>query len=171
MVDRIAAQRGLDKAIVHAIIAVESAYNPKAVSPKGAIGLMQIMPSTAADYGIRDPDQLFNPEINVRVGTRHFQRLFKKYKNLSRAIMAYNAGEGAVARGKGLVYAETRRYTQRVLNHYWRNQGKQGLYLQPTRLKSGRVRLIIPSAIGSLVPGLHAAGPESKPMFILESKD
>ncbi len=171
MIDRIAKQRGLDKAIVHAIIAAESAYNPKAVSPKGAIGLMQVMPSTAADYGIRDPDRLFNPETNVRVGTRHFQRLFKKYKNLSRAIMAYNAGEGAVARGKGLLYAETRQYTQRVLNHYWRNKGKKGLYFQPTRLKSGRIRLRIPSAIGSLDSGLHALGPKSKPMFVLESKD
>lgn len=173
MIDGVAKKRGVDAALVHAVIAAESGYNPDAVSPKGAIGLMQIMPATAGDYGIDAADALFDPKTNVEVGTRHLNRLMRKYKNIRQAIMAYNAGEGALARANGAVtYSETRLYTMRVINNYWRNKGKKPMDLRKLGLVgSGRVRVVINSAVGNLDPGLHSFGPGNKAMFVLESKD
>lgn len=173
MIDGIAKKRGIDKDLVHAVIAAESGYNPNAVSPKGAIGLMQVMPATAGDYGIDSADDLFDPKTNVETGTRHLKRLLKKYKNIHHAVMAYNAGEGTLDRTRGAVtYSETRTYALRVINNYWRNKGKKPLHLRELGLtKAGRVKVVINSTVGNLDPGLHSFGPESKPMFILESKD
>jgi len=173
MIDGVAKKRGLDAALVHAVIAAESGYNPNAVSPKGAIGLMQIMPTTAGDYGIDSADALFDPKTNVEIGTRHLKRLMRKYKNMRKAIMAYNAGEGALARANGaMTYSETRLYTMRVINNYWRSKGKKPIDLRKLGLTgSGRVKVVINSTVGNLDPGLHSFGPESKPMFVLESKD
>ena len=171
MIDEIAAKRGLDTALVHAVIAAESGYDPNAVSPKGAVGLMQVMPATAGDYGLESVEALFDPRTNVEIGTRHLRRLMRKYQNMRQAIMAYNAGEGAIARTAGLgIYDETRLYTLRVLNHYWRNKGQKPLDLRKLGL-TGRVRLTLPSTVKSLDPGLHAPGPKSQPMFVLESKN
>lgn len=183
MIDAVAKRRGLDAALVHAVIAAESGYNPGAVSPKGAIGLMQIMPETAGDYGIEVVDRLYDPKTNVETGTRHLKRLMRKYKNMRQAIMAYNAGEGAVERAPGgtVTYSETRHYTTRVLNNYLRSKGKKPIKLiAPTKARklrkvkmrrSGRVKVVINSTVGNLDPGLHSFGPESKPLFVLESKD
>ena len=173
LIDAIAKKRAVDPHLVHAVIAAESGYNPTAVSPKGAIGLMQVMPETAADYGVDTADELFEPRTNVETGTRHLKRLLKKYKNIRQAIMAYNAGEGALARNNGAVtYQETRQYALRVINNYWRNQGKKPLKLRDLGLpRSGRVKIVINSTVRDLDPGLHTIGPESKPMFVLESKD
>jgi soluble lytic murein transglycosylase-like protein len=119
LIDRIAKRYGLDAALVHAVVKVESNYNPKAISTAGAIGLMQLMPKTAEDYGVTSREALFNPEINVKTGTRHLKRLLKKYKNISRALEAYNAGEG-VTKGfrKSGAYLETRKYVVRVIQYY-----------------------------------------------------
>jgi soluble lytic murein transglycosylase-like protein len=167
MIDGIAKQRGVDADLVHAVIAAESGYNPRAVSPKGAIGLMQVMPATAADYGIASVDDLFDPKTNVDVGTRHLKRLLGKYGSIRQAVAAYNAGEGALERNNAAVaYPETRRYQVHVFNHYWRNKGKE-----PHKLRQlGLAPLVIQSTFRNLDPGLHKVGPNSKPMFVLEPK-
>ena len=115
---RAAKKHQVDPALIRAIISAESAFNPKAVSPAGAIGLMQVLPQTAAEYGV---SELFDPVTNIDVGTRHFKRLLTKYKNISHALAAYNAGEGRVKRYRRAVpYLETRKYVVRVLNLYMR---------------------------------------------------
>ena len=124
MVDRIARQYGLDRDLVHAIIKAESAYDPRAFSPAGAVGLMQVMPETASDYGVESAKRLFDPETNLHTGMRHLKRLLKKYVSIGSAVMAYNAGEGALERNKGQVpYAETQHYTKQVLNDYLARKG------------------------------------------------
>jgi soluble lytic murein transglycosylase-like protein len=104
----------LDKALVRAIIQTESAFNVHATSPKGARGLMQLMPETAARYGVRD---IFDPEQNIWGGTRYMRDLLEKFnQDLPLAIAAYNAGENAVVRYGGIPpYPETRNYVQRVM--------------------------------------------------------
>ncbi len=123
LVEQYARQHRLDVSLVHAVIRAESSYNPRAVSPAGAIGLMQIMPATAAMYGIGSADALFDAKTNVRVGTRHLNLLIGRH-GIGKAIMAYNAGEGALARHNGFVtYRETQRYTHRVLTEYLKGKG------------------------------------------------
>ena len=116
-VRRVAAHFGVDPRLVHAIIEVESGYDARAVSPRGAIGLMQVMPATAAELGLRN---LAAPEVNIVAGVRHLRRLLDRYRgNVDLALAAYNAGSGAVARYGGVPpYNETRRYIQRVRLHY-----------------------------------------------------
>ncbi len=124
MIDRFAGDYGLDPDLVHALIRVESAYDPQAVSHAGAVGLMQVMPETAVDYGIDSIDQLFEPETNLHTGMRHLKRLLEKYDGIGAAVMAYNAGEGALERGQGFVeYPETQRYTHQVLSDYLIRKG------------------------------------------------
>ena len=109
---------GVDPALVHAIIAVESAYRPAAVSPKGAIGLMQLMPATAQRHGVADPARVAD---NLRAGTRHLRALLDRYgMRLDLVLAAYNAGEGAVQKHNNAVppYPETRSYVPAVLRHY-----------------------------------------------------
>ena len=111
-----ASEHRVDRALVKAIIHAESAFNPYAKSKKGARGLMQLLPTTAAMYGISN---LYDPEQNIEAGVQHLKYLLKKYRNNSRlAVAAYNAGETAVRRHKGVPpYKETRTYVTRVL-HY-----------------------------------------------------
>ncbi len=126
MIARIAAQYALDVDLVHALIKAESAYNVHAVSPVGAVGLMQVMPTTAADYGVTSTTALFDPSTNLRTGMRHLKRLIKKYGNIGHAVMAYNAGEGALEHQQGFVsYPETQRYTHSVLFSYLQKKGIQ----------------------------------------------
>jgi soluble lytic murein transglycosylase-like protein len=176
MIDKIAKKRGVDSALVHAVIAAESGYNPRAVSPKGAVGLMQLMPATASDYGVVSTDDLFNPKTNVDTGTRHLGRLMRKYKNIRHAVMAYNAGEGALKRTQGATYTETRLYAMRVIQYYLRNKGKKpGRFRELRLMGSGRELtrggVKIDSAVGNLDPGLHSFAPDSKSIWVLESKD
>src|SRR5512134_320076 len=102
-----AERHGLDPALVLAVVSVESAFQPKAVSPKGAQGLMQLMPQTASALGVADS---LDPVQNLDGGTRHLGSLLTFYGgDLRRALAAYNAGPGAVARHGGVPpYAETR---------------------------------------------------------------
>jgi hypothetical protein len=107
-----AAKHGVDARLVHALIQVESAYHSRAVSPKGARGLMQIMPSTGRQYGALD---LFDPKVNLEAGVRHLKSLLKRF-DLPIALAAYNAGEGAVSRFGGIPpFKETQNYVSRIL--------------------------------------------------------
>ncbi len=119
LIDRSAKRYGVEAALVHALVKVESNYNPTAVSRAGAIGLMQLMPDTAAEYGVDSSDALYDPAVNVNAGTRHLKRLLRKYKNISQALAAYNAGEGSAVRFRRTgAYTETRKYVVRVIRYY-----------------------------------------------------
>jgi hypothetical protein len=117
VIEESARRHGLDPALVLAVVSIESGFRPEAVSPKGAQGLMQLMPRTAASLGVRDA---FDPEQNVDAGVRHLEGLVRLYGgDLRRALAAYNAGQGAVARHGGVPpYRETRAYVRRVLAAY-----------------------------------------------------
>lgn len=124
-INRIAREYRIEPALVHAVITAESGYNPYAVSPAGAIGLMQLLPTTAREYGVSAAKDLYDPLVNVTAGTRHLRRLLTKYKNISHALAAYNAGEGAVKRyRRSVTYLETRKYVVRVIKYYWRYKGR-----------------------------------------------
>ena len=121
IVSKVAAEKKLDPSLIHAVISVESAYNPVAKSPKGATGLMQLMPATAKRYGVDDARNLTNPLDNIRAGAGYLKDLIAMFdNNLHLAIAAYNAGEGAVIRSGKKVpnYPETRAYVPRVLQYY-----------------------------------------------------
>jgi len=112
IVDRVARRVGLDSRLAHAVVQHESNYNPLAVSPRGAMGLMQITPPVARAYAALDP---YDPEQNLEAGLRHLQRLIARF-DVRRALAAYNAGEGAVSRyGDVPPFPETQAYVRRVL--------------------------------------------------------
>jgi len=118
IVQRIAQSHGVNPALLKAIIEVESGFNANALSPKGAVGLMQVMPATAARYGRFD---LYSPEQNVDVGARYLRDLLAMFDgNVRLAVAAYNAGENAVKRHGHRVppYQETIKYVPMVLERY-----------------------------------------------------
>jgi soluble lytic murein transglycosylase-like protein len=112
LADAAADKYGLPRKLVRSVIAAESGFQPKAVSPKGAIGLMQLMPTTARSLGA-DPH---DPAQNVDAGTRHLRDLLEKYKGLWHALAAYNAGEGALQKHNGNIppYPETIQYINKI---------------------------------------------------------
>ena len=113
MVDRIAGEQGVESPLVHSVIRAESNYNPNAISPKGAQGLMQLIPQTAKRFGVSDA---FDAQENVEGGVKYLRFLLDYYEgDYPKAIAAYNAGEAAVDKYKGIPpYAETRNYVYRV---------------------------------------------------------
>ena len=116
LIRRYADEYGVEFALVKAIMTVESAFNPYAVSDKGARGLMQMMPSTAARYGVTD---IYNPVENVRAAAQHLKYLFDTFGNKPiLVIAAYNAGENAVKQYRGIPpYEETQNYVKKVLSY------------------------------------------------------
>lgn len=127
MVTQAAVQAGLPPAIVHSVAKAESGYQPNAVSPKGAIGIMQLMPATAAELNV-DPH---DPAQNAEAGARYLRDLLLKYENdphqVSKAVAAYNAGPGAVDKYHGIPpYRETVDYVNRVLKEYEKEKKKAG---------------------------------------------
>jgi soluble lytic murein transglycosylase-like protein len=111
-----ARQHEVEPALVKAVIAAESNFDPEAVSRKGAQGLMQLMPVTGGDLGLADP---FQPDDNVRAGTRYLRSMLDRYGDVERAVAAYNAGPAAVDRYGGVPpYPETQAYVRRVLTYY-----------------------------------------------------
>jgi soluble lytic murein transglycosylase-like protein len=122
-----AAQRhAVDPNLVRAVVKVESNFNPHAVSRKGAIGLMQLMPSTAKSLSVGNA---FDPNQNVEAGVRHLKNLLESYNgNLELSLAAYNAGSGAVSRSRGIPpYRETRDYVKKITDIYWKSSYKPSI--------------------------------------------
>jgi soluble lytic murein transglycosylase-like protein len=127
LITRAAARAGLPPEIVHSVAKAESNYQADAISPKGAIGLMQLMPATAASLNA-DPH---DPAQNAEAGAQYLRELLLKYQNdphqVSKAVAAYNAGPAAVDKYKGIPpYRETVQYVNRVLKQYEKEQKKKG---------------------------------------------
>ena len=172
-----AKKHAVDLELLQALIATESGFDAQAVSPRGALGLMQLMPDTAARYGVR-PDgkrsvalKLFDPRVNVAAGARYLADLIDMFPNrLELALAAYNAGEGAVQRAGNQIpnYPETRNYVKTVMQLYAYlkpsarvgNAHATGAVKEPTRVRMelnatpvggaiGRGNLPVPTAAGS----------------------
>ena len=113
IVEAAARKHNVDPLLVHSVIQVESAYNPYAVSRAGAQGLMQLIPSTARQLGVRNP---FDPKENIEAGVRYLKQLQDTFRDDRLALAAYNAGEGAVSRYGNQIppYAETQNYVYQV---------------------------------------------------------
>jgi soluble lytic murein transglycosylase-like protein len=112
IIDRVSAEQGVPARLVRAVIQVESAYQERARSPKGAMGLMQLMPDTARQYAVSDP---YDPTANIEAGIKHLGTLLRKLPT-ALALAAYNAGEAAVQRFQGIPpYPETQNYVSRIL--------------------------------------------------------
>lgn len=113
IIDKVSAEQGVSAKLVRAVIEVESAYQERARSPKGAMGLMQLMPATAKQYAVTDP---YDPASNIEAGIKHLKGLLQRLP-VALALAAYNAGEGAVQRFNGIPpYPETRSYVSRILS-------------------------------------------------------
>lgn len=115
LIEQAASEAGIEADLLEAMIAVESGFNSKAVSPKGALGLTQLMPQTAKSLGITDP---LDPISNLRGGARYMAQLLRKYGDVRTALAAYNAGPGNVDRYNGLPpFPETRNHVDRVMGY------------------------------------------------------
>lgn len=148
IVQEAASAYGIDPYLIIAIIHVESNFIAHARSPKGAIGLMQVMPATARQYGDYD---LYQPKDNIMVGTRHFSYLMRRYGSIPHALAAYNAGQGNVDKYKGIPpFGETQAYVKKVLASYKAAQqhgkdstGYTGADSQPSATTPSRRPIII----------------------------
>lgn len=127
IVEAVSRAHGIESALLHAVVSVESSYNPKAVSKKGAAGLMQLMPGTAKRYGVADA---FDPVQNLGGGAKYLRDLLKLFNSdVSLALAAFNAGEHAVMKYGNRIppYRETVRYVPRVLDYYHRYRAETGV--------------------------------------------
>lgn len=159
LVHAVSAEHGVDPKLIDALVVIESGYDPRAVSLKGAMGLMQLMPETAKRLNVANP---FNPAENVRGGVREFSRLVRRYSgNLQLALAAYNAGEGAVSRYQGVPpFPETRSYVAKILSLYTgRPYRLAGSYrAAPVRMLRNQKGATV---ITNVAPGSSAAGQDS----------
>lgn len=116
LIEQTAGRHEVDPRLVRSVVAVESNFNPYAVSPKGAQGLMQLMPATARRFGVANS---FDPAANLEAGVKYLKYLQDLFQDERLALAAYNAGEGAVQRHKGVPpYAETQDYVEKVRRLY-----------------------------------------------------
>lgn len=117
---KVASKEGVPYKLIKAVIDIESSYNQNAISPKGAMGLMQLMPKTAENLGVKDP---FSVEENIRGGSKLLKTLLTRYKgDYKKTLAAYNAGEKAVEKYDGIPpYKETKGYVKKVINSYMKN--------------------------------------------------
>jgi len=162
IIERYAKKYRIDPVLVRAVIQVESDFNPRCVSNRGARGLMQLIPATARRYGVttvHDPDQ------NIHGGIRYLSDLLEMFDDdLPRALAAYNAGEGAVQKYGGIPpYAETTEYVQRALTVYYGRPHGQGPITFAGRrggpkLKGGFGSAIVPDVAAALIPGMKYLG-------------
>ncbi|HTL97287.1 MAG TPA: transglycosylase SLT domain-containing protein [Holophagaceae bacterium] len=154
MVDEVAAANGVDTYLARAIIQAESAFNYRARSHVGALGLMQLMPSTAERFGVLDP---FDPRQNITGGCKYLKWLTDYFKgDLAKVVAAYNAGEGAVQRYNGVPpFKETRAYVPKVLDLYNRKA------VQPDAKDAGAMALLKKGRGGFEVQGKDVA-PDQK---------
>jgi len=145
-IDQAASRHNVDANLVRALVKVESNFNPNAVSPKGAMGLMQLMPQTARQLNLKNP---FDPQENIDAGVRHLKQLLQSYNGDVRlSLAAYNAGSGAVSRSRGIPrYAETQNYVRRITGLYGGNIGDSyffGASREPVKMqRDGRGVLYI----------------------------
>ncbi len=134
-IEQAAARHNVDPNLVRAVVKVESNFNPNAVSRKGAMGLMQLMPSTARQLKVNNP---FDPAQNVDAGVRHLKQLLESYGgDVKLTLAAYNAGAGAVARSSGVPhFAETQNYVRRITNLYYGGSDlSSGITHDPVRIQ------------------------------------
>ena len=124
---------GVPANLIQSVIQVESSFRETVVSPKGAQGLMQLMPATAERFGVKDA---FNPQQNIRGGTQYLRWLYQRYQHWPLVLAAYNAGEQKVDKYGGIPpYRETQHYVRKVLQHYAKLTGEQ----TPIQAAKGRV--------------------------------
>lgn len=127
IVDEVSRAHGIESALLHAVISVESRYNPKALSNRGAAGLMQLMPGTAKRYGVTDA---FDPAQNLGGGAKYLRHLLKMFdSDVGLALAAFNAGEHAVVKHGNRIppYRETLHYVPKVLDYYQRYRVAGGI--------------------------------------------
>ena len=158
LIRRTASAHQVDIALVKAVMHIESAFNPHAVSNKGAQGLMQLMPDTAQRYGAED---LFDPAQNVRAGVLYLKDLQKMFKNNTRLVLAaYNAGENAVLRYKGIPpYDETQDYVRKVMKMHRTYVTEQGPVTQVANADAPVARKLVPAQAPAVAPLLPSAAP------------
>jgi soluble lytic murein transglycosylase-like protein len=150
-----AKEYSVDPALLKAVMAAESGFNPFAVSPKGAIGLMQLMPATAERYGLQGDrkgsieQKLTDPKTNIRLGARYLRDLHKMFPNQQHLVLAsYNAGEGAVQKYQNRIppYPETRNYVQLVTQFYRLYKPGRNGFAVSSEPGSKRIYMTIPAA-------------------------
>ena len=143
---------GIDYSLLKALIVTESGFNPYAVSPKGAVGLMQLIPPTAQRYGVTAgeggtiEEKLTDPKTNIKAGARYLADLIKRFPGrLELALAAYNAGEGAVQRAGNKIpnYPETQNYVKTVMQLYSGLSPAVSSFPAPFKVQTGRVRVEI----------------------------
>jgi hypothetical protein len=120
LIATVATKHGIDPALVHAVIEAESNYKARATSHVGARGLMQVMPATARDLGVKNARRLFDPEENLEAGVKYLKLLLERFDgDLPTALAAYNAGPGTVSKYDGIPpYPETQNYVRKVLSNF-----------------------------------------------------
>lgn len=162
LVQEIAVRQGVDPLLVHAVIHTESAYNRLAVSPKGAEGLMQLIPETARRMGVSNS---FNSRQNIEGGVRYLRELQDRYEDLRLVLAAYNAGEGAVDRYRGIPpYAETQDYVYRVGKRYGDLRRRSGSSSSQKRAAAAAVAAAVVTKATEPSSAATAAAPQYRPL-------
>lgn len=140
LIEEHALMADLDPRLVQAVMQVESGFNPRALSNKGAMGLMQLMPDTARQLRVEDP---WKPEENVRGGVTYLKQMLERFRDLELALAAYNAGPEAVERHRGIPpYRETQEYVRKVLRLLEGEEVLDGRKVHIVRDAQNRIRLV-----------------------------